>query len=130
MMYNANVMKQKSKKISEHLRRETLGERIARLRKERRYSQTELAEKIGVSQKLISDYEINRLRPPYENIIKLALTFGITTDELLGLKTIKDNGKKPSKKILRRMEKIESLPLSQQKFIIRAIDSHLKAIEK
>ena len=130
MMYNANVMKQKSKKISEHLRRETLGERIARLRKERRYSQTELAEKIGVSQKLISDYEINRLRPPYENIIKLALTFGITTDELIGLKTIKDNGKKPSKKILRRMEKIESLPLSQQKFIIRAIDSHLKAIEK
>ena len=123
-------MTKKSKKSSDGITSESLGERIARLRKERRYSQTELAKKVGVSQKIISDYEINRLRPHYENIIKIALTFEITTDELLGLKTIKGNGKKPSKKILRRMEKIDSLPLSQQKFIIRAIDSHLKALEK
>jgi DNA-binding XRE family transcriptional regulator len=36
---------------------ETLGRRIARLRKERGYTQVELAEKIGIIQVLISDYE-------------------------------------------------------------------------
>ncbi len=96
-----------------------------------RLTQAELAQQINVGQKLISDYELNKLRPNYEIIIKLALALEITTDELLGLKNIKTNGKnKPSKKIVRRMEKIGTLPVSQQKFILRTLDSHLKALEK
>ena len=110
---------------------ESLGERIGKLRKDKRLTQAELAQQINVGQKLISDYELNKLRPNYEIIIKLALALEITTDELLGLKNIKNNGKnKPSKKIIRRMEKIGTLPVSQQKFILRTLDSHLKALEK
>lgn len=128
MIYNNGTMATKSK--IELPPNGSLGERIASLRKESKYSQSELAKKLGISQKVISDYELNRLRPHYENIIKLALIFEITTDELLGIKSIKHTPKKPNKKILRRMERIEALPESQQKFILRSIDSHLKALDQ
>ncbi|MGH9967441.1 MAG: helix-turn-helix domain-containing protein [Pyrinomonadaceae bacterium] len=41
---------------------ETIGQRVARLRKERGFTQIELADKIGLTQNLISAYECGRLR--------------------------------------------------------------------
>jgi transcriptional regulator with XRE-family HTH domain len=41
---------------------ETTGQRIARIRKERGYTQNELAERIGTIQALVSDYERDKLR--------------------------------------------------------------------
>ena len=41
---------------------ETVGQRLARVRKERGYTQVELAKKIGITQTLVSDYETDRLR--------------------------------------------------------------------
>lgn len=126
-----SIMAQKSKfKLPPlNIDKESLGQRIARLRNEKGYTQAKLAEQIGIGQKIISDYELNKIRPHYEMVIRLALALDVTTDELLGLKKIKRNGKGPNKKILRRLEKIDALPLSQQKFILRTIDSHLKALE-
>ncbi len=63
---------------------ETLGERIARLRKERDCSQAELAE-IGIIQRLVSDYERDRLRPHPEMIVRFARALEVTSDELLGI---------------------------------------------
>jgi len=131
MVYKEIMNKKHDNKTGAFMDNESLGERIGKLRKNKRLTQAELAQQINVGQKLISDYELNKLRPNYEIIIKLALALEITTDELLGLKNIKTNGKnKPSKKIIRRMEKIGTLPVSQQKFILRTLDSHLKALEK
>ena len=131
MVYKEIINKKYDNKTGVFMDNESLGGRIGKLRKDKRLTQAELAQQINVGQKLISDYELNKLRPNYEIIIKLALALEITTDELLGLKNIKNNGKnKPSKKIIRRMEKIGTLPVSQQKFILRTLDSHLKALEK
>jgi putative transcriptional regulator len=107
---------------------EVLGSRIARLRKEKGLTQVELSKTIGITQALISDYERSRLRPNYEMIIRLAIALEVTTDELLGVKAIKSS--KPSLKIQKRMRKIEALPEIQQKFVLKTIDSHLKALEK
>lgn len=112
------------------LGKETLGQRIARLRKERGYTQVKLAKKIGITQVLISDYERNRIRPHYEMIIRLALALKVTSDELLGLKQTKTDGGKQSLKILRRMKKIETLPPAQQKILLKNIDMFLKGAGK
>ena len=96
-----------------NLSEESLGQRIARLRKERAYTQVELAEKIGITQKLISDYELDRLRPHPEMTVRFALAFEVSTDELLGLTPSKNKSIKPSLKILRRMKKIEALAGAQ-----------------
>ena len=65
---------------------EPLGQRLARFRKERGYTQLELSEKTGILRELISDYERGRLRPNYEVIIRFALALEISADELLGIK--------------------------------------------
>ncbi|CAB1084917.1 hypothetical protein D1AOALGA4SA_12421 [Olavius algarvensis Delta 1 endosymbiont] len=53
----------------------------------------------------------------------------MTTDELLGLKGSKNNVKKPSLKILRRLNKIEQLPLPQQRVLLKTIDTFIEAAE-
>jgi transcriptional regulator with XRE-family HTH domain len=109
---------------------ETLGRRIARLRKERGYTQVELAEKIGIIQVLISDYERDKLRPHPEVIVRFAHALNVTTDELLGLTVSPTAGTKPSLKTLRRLNRIENLPPSQQKALFKTIDNFLKGAEK
>jgi len=108
---------------------ETIGDRIARIRKEKGYTQVELSKRIGITQVLISSYERNRLRPPYEIITSLAQAFEVTTDELLGLKEAQSIMKKPSLKILRRLNKIEQLPASQQRALLQTIENFLKGVE-
>lgn len=109
---------------------ETIGQRVARLRKERGYTQADLANEIGITRELVSDYERGKIRPHYEMIIRFALAFKITTDELLGLKPSKHSGSQPSLKVMRRLLKIESLPPSQQRSLLNTIDAVLKAAEK
>jgi len=109
---------------------ETLGQRLARLRKERGFTQIELAEKMGLIQGLISDYELDKLRPHPEMIVRFAMALEVTTDEILGLKSAKGNGTRPSLKVLRRLNKIEALPASQQQTLLKTIDTFIKAAQK
>ncbi len=111
------------------LGKETLGQRIARLRKEKGKTQVELAKEMGLTQGLISDYELDKLRPYHEMIARFAFALDVSADELLGLKQIKDNGAKPSLKLTRRMKKIEALPPSQQKALLKTIDTFLKGAQ-
>ncbi len=113
-----------------NLGEETLGERISRLRKEKGYTQTDLAKSIGITQVLVSDYERTRIRPHYEMIIRFAIALEVTTDELLDLTKSKAAAKKPSLKILRRLNKIEGLPSSQQRALLQTIDAFIKGVEK
>lgn len=108
---------------------ETLGQRLARLRKERGYTQVEVAEKIGTIQALISDYETDRLHLSAEMAIRFALVLEVSLDELLHPKAKRHNGRKPSLKLLRRMKQIESLPPAQQTAVLRTIDAFVRAAE-
>jgi len=106
---------------------ETIGQRIARLRLASGYTQKELAQKIGKGQKLISDFERGRFTPSPDLTVHLAQALGITTDELLGVRQAKKQQANPSKKLIRRMKELETLPPAQQKFILRTIDTLIKA---
>jgi transcriptional regulator with XRE-family HTH domain len=113
------------------LGRETFGERLARIRKERGYTQVELAEKVGLIQALISDYEHDKLRLHAEMVVRLAQGLGVSADELLGLKGTKNgNGHRPKRRVLRRIEQIEALPPRDQRPLLRTIDAYLKGAEK
>ena len=60
-------------------------------------------------------------------IIRFALALDVSADRLLGLKDLPNNGYMPSLKILRRMKNVEELPTSQQKTLLKTIDTFLKA---
>ena len=62
-----------------------LGEKIAEQRKKLGLSQEELAEKLNISQKSISKYELGDRKPQYKVLARMAEYFGVTTDYLLEL---------------------------------------------
>jgi transcriptional regulator with XRE-family HTH domain len=107
---------------NEHV--ETLGRRLARIRKERGFTQVELAQKAGTIQAVISDYERGRVRPHAAMLGQLAQALGVTADELLGIAAAppqKANG--VSRRIQRRMKALEELPAHDQKSILKLIDA-------
>jgi transcriptional regulator with XRE-family HTH domain len=108
---------------------EKIGHRLVRLRKERGYTQVELAKKMGIIQQLVTAYEKDKLRLHAEMVIRFADALEVTTDEiLLGThRATKKTDGKLSFKLVRRLQKIEKLPSSQQKSLLQTIDMVLKA---
>lgn len=68
-----------------------LGEKIAEQRKKLGLSQEELAEKLNISQKSISKYELGNRKPQYKVLVRMAEYFGVTTDYLLGVTDSTEN---------------------------------------
>ncbi len=107
---------------------ESFGQRFARLRKERGYTQVELAAKTGLTQALVTDYERGRLRMHAEMVVRFAQCLDVSTDELLGVSDAakKKGGSTLSLKLIRRLQKIEQIPNSKQKALLQTIDGFLK----
>ena len=121
------VMVRRSESKRPELAAETFGQRLARLRKERGFTQVEIAERVGIIQALVSDYERDKLRLNAEMVVRFAAALEITTDELLQPKGSRPPlRRKPSLRMLRRLEKIESLPAHQQATLLKTIDTFLK----
>ena len=60
-----------------------LGEKIKKYREEKKMTQVEVAEVLGVKPATISKYEAGTLEPNIESLKKLAELFGVSVDELL-----------------------------------------------
>jgi transcriptional regulator with XRE-family HTH domain len=63
---------------------ETIGHRLARLRKKKKLTQQELADKIGVKRYLIANYEQGRTKIYDEMLVRLAIELDCTVDYLVG----------------------------------------------
>ena len=107
---------------------ESLGERLARLRKQRGFTQIDFAEKVGITQVLVSVYETDRNQFSVEMAIRFAMALDVSLDELLHPKTKKASGRAPSRKVLRRLEEIEKLPPHKQNYLLRTIDGFIKGV--
>ena len=59
------------------------GEKLQELRKSRGWTQEQLASEIGVSRQALSKWESGSTVPDTENVIRLAVLFGVSTDYLL-----------------------------------------------
>ena len=107
---------------------ETIGQRLARIRRERGMTQVELAEQLGVAQPVVSDYERGELRLHGELIVKLTRLLGVSAEELLGLEKGRSNGATvKNRRLARRIQEIEQLPRRDQQALLRTIDTFLKA---
>lgn len=61
------------------------GSRLRQLRKDRKLTQQQLAELIGVKNSVISFYEVGERTPSPDVLRKLALALHVTADYLLGI---------------------------------------------
>ena len=62
-----------------------LNQRIRELRLAFGWSQVELAGRLGVSKQTVSNWENDNIQPSIEMLIRIAKTFGVTTDYLVGM---------------------------------------------
>ncbi|MBN1185761.1 MAG: helix-turn-helix transcriptional regulator [Bacteroidales bacterium] len=89
----------------------TFGERIISLRKKLKWSQDELAKKVGTSAPIIGRYERNEIKPSIETAKNIADSLGVTLDYLIG----GANSAVLDKNLLKRLEDIESLTQDDDK---------------
>jgi len=96
----------------------TFRERITTLRKKLKWSQDELAKKVGTSAPIIGRYERNEIKPSIETAKNIADSLGVTLDYLLG----GSNSAILDKDLLKRLEDIESLSQEDKDKIYYFID--------
>lgn len=107
----------------------SLGERLAQIRNERGFTQTELAEKVGILQNIVSAYEKGRLRLTAEMLLRFAKALDVSADEILGIQTKQakgSNGSIKNRRILRRIANIDKLSKRDQEALLRTIDAFLE----
>jgi len=101
-----------------------IGDKILSLRKDKGWSQQQLAKEIGTSGPIIGRYERGEMMPSVEVAKKLASAFRVTLDYLVDdtgdLADIKDRA------ILDRLLAIEKLEGEDKKTIVHVIDSLLR----
>lgn len=75
-----------------------IAERIQYLRKQKGYSQEELADRMGVSRQAVSKWESGQSMPDLEKIIVMSNLFEVTTDYILkGIEPVSTTNKKTIK---------------------------------
>jgi repressor LexA len=80
----------------------SLGERLKKAREKRRFSQLEVAKKLGISNGTLSGYERNYRDPDTEMLQKLADFYEVTTDYLLGRDNSLQEAKERSNSIIQK----------------------------
>lgn len=93
------------------------GDKLRSLRKSDNISQSELGKHIGLSKSIISNYENGINYPDFDNLLRIAKYFRVTTDYLLGAEN-------------ERAIDISGLTESQTALIVRTVAEFVKANEK
>ena len=96
-----------------------IGERLTQLRKQLNLSQDDLAKKIGVSRTIIGNYERNTNTPSIEVLVKIAKTFNVTVDYLIGEGELSSY----DKEVMKRIEDIDKLDPETKEHLFFLVDN-------
>ncbi len=108
---------------------ETIGDRLARIRKERGFTQAELAAKVGIIQTIVSAIEKGALKLSGEMASRFAVALEVSTDDLLMPAKKRRTTAVASRKVLRRVEQIETLPAHHQQTVLKSLDMMLSGLK-
>jgi transcriptional regulator with XRE-family HTH domain len=102
---------------------EGFGKRLREIRQRRAMTQAELGEAVGVSNRVIAYYEGDEAQPPGAMLVDLAKTLKVTSDELLGIKPLKEKASPKKARLLKRLEKVDELPPADQRAVLKFVDA-------
>ncbi len=103
------------------------GTRLAALRKERGWTQPQLAKELGITLAALTYYERQAKNPSGEFVSKVAALFGVSTDDLLGVKPDRKPTKPgPPSLVEERLLAVRRLPRDKQKVVLQFLDSFLQ----
>ena len=89
------------------------GEKLYELRKEKKLSQEEVADKLNVTRQTVSKWETNQSTPDFDKVLPLCELFGISADELLSGNRKDDNNVKEENKEEVKIDE-ERIPSKQE----------------
>ncbi|MCG8425513.1 MAG: helix-turn-helix domain-containing protein [Proteobacteria bacterium] len=106
------------------------GRRLVQLRNQRGLTQTQLAEKIDSTQRIISLYETVAELPPAHVVVSLAKALKVSADKLLGLKPPK-KAPEPAldlatKRLWKKSQLVQQLPERDQRAVMRMISAFVE----
>ena len=102
--------------------RKAFGSRVKQLRKQRHWSQKELATQVGIRFQLLNKYEGGQHIPPPETLIKLADALDVTVDYLLTGNPVEDSPL-ASTQLFKRFKALEGFEEEDQQTVINVIDA-------
>ena len=100
----------------------SIGSKIVILRKDKNWSQVELAKEISASREIISRYERNESQPSIEMIIKMANAFGVTIDYLAG----QSENASFDKETVERINDIQKMDGNTKSVLFNVIDTYIQ----
>jgi transcriptional regulator with XRE-family HTH domain len=102
--------------------------RLSALRKSKGVTQAVFAEKIGISRRALAHYETKAEKMPCGDVlIKMAVALDVSTDELLGKKSIQRNViSNKEARLINKLNAVLTLKRNDQKSVIRYIDALTK----
>ena len=108
------------------LKKDCFGFRLRQVRMERGLSQTDLGKKVGLTKRMVSYYEAETEQsPPGDVVLKFANALQVSTDQMLGRRVIKMKKDPKLARMLRRLERIASLPPNDQRAVLQHIEGLL-----
>lgn len=106
------------------------GARLTALRKAAGYTQVELAAALGTTQRMIAYYESRAEKAPAALLPKMAEVLGVSADELLGIKPLKQaKSKQPDTRLQRRLQRIEKLDPKARRQVTQLLDTFIEREE-
>ena len=99
-----------------------VGEQIRRLRREKNFTQAELAERIGINKQNISRYESGKAEPRKSTLRKLAEVLEVTTEQLLSRGTEGENDLPEDPRLLNLLREVDRLPEKDKEALIRLMN--------
>ena len=104
----------------------SMGNRIKKLRLEKQWSQLELAEKINLDNRQISNYEHGKTFPAVDTLLSLAKIFDVTVDYLLiGQLTNEAERRLSDTEMLVLFDKVDTLGEDEKTVIKKVINAFI-----
>ena len=102
--------------------RKELGVRIKALRKERKLTQKELAQKLNITFGQLNKYESGLSAPPPDMIVTLASSLSVSADYLLTGRT-RDGAPLGNVRLIDRLKIAEKFPSDDQETVVKFLDA-------
>ena|SRR5690554_1067159 len=106
---------------------DTFGTRLRDCRKEKSFSQNELAKMLETNHSVIGKYERDEVKPSIDVVKKIAKILETTVAYLLGEDQNQDLFKDPA--MMQRLKDINSLPIKDKECILYNLDAVLRDVK-
>lgn len=101
-----------------------LGERLAKVRKEKGFKQKDLADKLNVSQQVISNIERNATAPDIDFLMGVADLYCMSLDELIERQVVPKDGNGVEQRIMSIIKKLDDTGKELSLSLVNQVAQH------